>query len=73
MIIVTITKRNKHHDPKNKIVGECPINLAKCTDSTGHHHTFLWDGKLWYNDYRQIHEYVKEKYDGWRVSRIEEL
>ena len=42
LVTVRIAKR-KDHDPKNKVIGMCPVNkINECTDSTGEHHTFLY-------------------------------
>lgn len=44
--LVTVKfRKNPSHDPHNKITDICPAQRGKlCTDSTGEHHTVLWEG-----------------------------
>lgn len=56
------------HDPQNKVIGPCPVNPDKvCTDVTGAHHTFLWDGA----NLETARHYWSEV-EGYHVTRIEE-
>lgn len=69
--LVTIKlPKNTKHDPHNKVTDICPVDNNKlCTDSTGEHHTVLFE-----TDDRGIlstREYWKEK--GFHVTRVEEV
>lgn len=68
--IVTVKlKRDSTHDPRNKIVGACPLGgrTSKCTDVTGSHHSYIEVGK----DLDQIYALAKRKYG--HVTRVEVL
>lgn len=42
MVLVTVKlPRNPDHDPRNKVMGLCPVNGFRCTDVTGEHHTVV--------------------------------
>ena len=44
--IITIKlEDNPKHDPQNKKHGKCPHNLEECTDITGRHHSFIYNGE----------------------------
>lgn len=38
--------KNPAHDPRNKVIGDCPVNGSPCTDVTGEHHTILVESEL---------------------------
>lgn len=68
--IVTVKlKRYPIHDPRNKIVGPCPLGgrTSKCTDVTGSHHSYIEVGK----DLDDIYARAKRKYG--HVTRVEVL
>lgn len=67
--LVTIKySKNVNHNPKNKKTAICPANPGKmCSDSTGEHHSLLWEG-----------ESLSEAHAHWQgmglhVTRIEEV
>lgn len=61
--------KNPDHDPRNKKVGQCPVNTdILCTDITGEHHTVLWEGDSLY----QAMFYWKSD-RGLHVTRVEEI
>lgn len=68
LFIVTIkVERNKDHDPKNKVGGECSVSLD-CTDVTGEHHSLLVKA-----DSRDEIDYIlKEIITYKHITRIEE-
>lgn len=66
LYIVTIKlPRNPTHNPRNKITAPCPLNAQECTDSTGQHHSVLWDAVS--------EDVIREHYNtlGVHVTRIE--
>lgn len=67
MKIYIVTIKVKHgipHNPRDKITGPCPAVGYECSDCTGEHHSFLYKAK-------SIEE-VKEKFNEFRLTRVEE-
>jgi hypothetical protein len=66
--IVTVKlPKNCNHDPHNKQGGVCPVTGSDCTDTTGEHHSFV------YETHRDI-DYVRQNWEGsYHITRIEEV
>lgn len=65
--IVTVKlPKNLHHDPNQKMIGECPVNARKlCTDVTGEHHSLVAEG----TDIPSLRFMMETQ--GYHVTRIE--
>lgn len=60
--------KNPDHNPRSKVVNTCPANPdAVCTDSTGEHHTLLWQGESLEAAMRHWHA------QNVHITRIEEV
>jgi hypothetical protein len=57
--------KNKNHDPRNKVVGECDTTCLMCTDSTGEHHSVLV--------YAPNLDVIREFFSHDHVTRIEQV
>ena len=66
-LITVKLPRNPNHDPRNKVVGSCPVNPDElCTDVTGEHHTLLVRSDA---DLDAITAWAREEFG--HVTRIE--
>lgn len=54
--------KNPAHDPRNKKAGPCPVSGRYCSDTTGEHHTLLWDGSR---------EEVDVAFGKYHITRVE--
>lgn len=54
--------KNPVHNPRNKVVGRCPLSGEYCSDTTGEHHTLLWDGSP---------EEARVAFEKYHITRIE--
>ena len=67
--IVTVKlPRNKDHDPRNKIIGKCPLQDVTCTDTTGEHHSIIF-----HSDNYPVEEVIKYFSQQYHVTRVEEV
>lgn len=67
--IVTVKiKKNKSHDPKNKLTSMCPLHFRTCTDTTGQHHSILHQTEDNY-PVKKVIELFEEQF---HVTRVEE-
>lgn len=61
--------KNPKHDPKHKVIDQCPCNMLKmCSDSTGQHHSRIISAK---NSLEA--KYLCNSYLGYHITRIEEV
>lgn len=66
-LITVRLPKNPDHDPRNKVVGECPLSSGECTDVTGEHHTMLLGSG---ETASEIHERLTKQF---HVTRVEEV
>lgn len=72
LITVKLAK-NPDHNPQKKVTANCPLDSDhECTDSTGEHHTFLFqrDG-FWTAD--AIKLLWENRHPGVHVTRVESV
>jgi hypothetical protein len=62
--IVTMKKYQEGHNPRDKKTGVCQTSTM-CTDSTGHHHSFLCEACCM--------ECIKLEYPEIHITRIEAI
>jgi len=66
IVTVKLNRPNVKHDPRNKRIGNCPINNnVFCSDKTGSHHSYIEEGI----DLIDIENKASKKYS--HVTRIE--
>lgn len=69
IVTIRMLKRNPDHDPRNKKAGPCLVS-DHCTDVTGEHHSFLFEGTE--EEARSIAELDGAK-RGYRLTRLERV
>jgi hypothetical protein len=73
--VVTVKlKKNPNHDPHNKVAGLCPLaeilhQVGECSDSTGEHHTFLYEDAD-HTTAEMVHRYLSGQF---HITRVEEV
>lgn len=66
--IVTVKlEKNPKHDPQNKKTGTCPFSHETCTDSTGEHHSFIYNAGI----RETAHEIIGKFSGSYHVTRVE--
>ncbi len=66
--IVTVRMdKNPDHNPHNKLTSKCPFSKETCTDSTGEHHSFIYNA----GNEETAHEVQGKWSNSYHVTRVE--